>query len=145
MTTSFSNAFGFLVPLATTPAGQNSNGSADWFPAVDILEDAQEYLLKIDLPEVEPAQIHVFVEGDSLVICGERQSPSLEDKQCLRVERPRGHFERRFALPDDASRGDIEPLLRGCVLELHLRKVYPDAPPDMGKGRPSKLMLRGRE
>jgi HSP20 family protein len=116
-----------LTPLATVPAGQRSTGDADWFPAVDILEDAQEYLFKIDLPEVKPEDIHITVEEDWLVIAGDRATTPPPAKQCLRVERPSGHFQRRFTLPEDASREEIEPFFRECVLELHVRKVSPAA------------------
>lgn len=112
-----------VAPLATVPAGQRSNSDTDWFPPVDILGDAVEYLFRIDLPDVPPENIRVYVEQDELVISGERPPPSLTDQECLRIERPHGHFERRFALPEDASQADIEPLFRECVLELHVRKV----------------------
>ncbi len=112
-----------LAPLATIPVGQRCTGDADWFPPVDILEDAQEYLFKIDLPEVKPEAINVFVEEDKLVISGERAASPQENRQCLRIERPYGHFERRFVLPEDANREAIEPLFSECVLELHVHKV----------------------
>jgi HSP20 family protein len=120
-----------LAPLATIPAGQRRTGDADWFPPVDILEDAHEYLFKIDLPEVKPDAINVFVEEDKLVISGERPPAPLDERQCLRIERPYGHFERRFVLPEDASREAIEPLFSECVLELHVQKVSTsiEAPP----------------
>ena len=114
-----------LAPLATIPACQRSNGDADWFPPVDIVEDAEEYLFKIDLPEVKPEDIRVVVERDGLFISGERPKPGQENKKCLRVERPHGYFERRFALPDDASRVELDSVLEESVLELRVRKVRP--------------------
>jgi len=114
-----------LAPLATIPACQRSNGEADWFPPVDILEDADEYLFKIDLPAVKPEAIRVVVERDGLFISGERPEPGQEDKKCLRVERPHGYFERRFALPEDASRAEIDSVFEEAVLELRVRKVRP--------------------
>ncbi len=116
-----------LAPLATIPACQESNGEADWFPPVDILEDAEEYLFKIDLPEMKPEDIRVVVERDGLFISGERPKPGQENKTCLRVERPHGYFERRFALPDDASREEINSVFKESVLEVHMRKVRPFA------------------
>ena len=116
-----------LAPLATIPACQRSNGEADWFPPVDILEDAEEYLFKIDLPQMKPEDIRVAVEGDGLFISGERPNPWQENKKCLRVERPHGYFERRFALPDDASRVEIDSAFEESVLELRVRKVRPPA------------------
>ena len=112
-----------LAPLATIPACQEWNGEADWFPPVDILEDAEEYLFRIDLPGTKPEDIRVVVEGDGLFISGERPEPRLENKTCLRVERPHGYFERRFALPDDASGVEINSVLNQSVLEVHVRKI----------------------
>ena len=116
-----------LAPLATIPACQEWIGEADWFPPVDILEDAEEYLFKIDLPETKPDDIRVVVERDGLFISGERPEPWQANKTCLRVERPHGYFERRFALPDDASREGINSVFKGSVLKLHVRKVGPPA------------------
>ena len=112
-----------LAPLATIPACQDWHGEADWFPPVDILEDAEEYLFQIDLPETKPEDIRVVVEGDGLCISGQRPEPWQENKAWLRVERPHGYFERRFALPDDASREEIKSIFKEGVLDLHVRKV----------------------
>jgi HSP20 family protein len=114
-----------LAPLATIPACQRPNGDADWFPPVDILEDAEEYLFKIDLPEMKPEDIRVVVERDGLFISGDRPDPREENKKCLRVERPHGYFERRFELPDDASRVAINSVFEESVLALHVRKLRP--------------------
>ncbi len=130
--------------LATIPAGQSSDGQLSWFPAVDILEDINEYLFKIDLPDVRPEAIHIAFEQNELVISGERPVPALEGKECLRVERPHGYFERRFFLPPDASHLEVDNLFRESVLELHVRKLAPGpqnlSPPSV----PSKLKLRSK-
>ena len=127
-TTTPSSRDRLLAPLATIPACQKPNGDADWFPPVDILEDAEEYLFKIDLPEMKPEDIQIVVEGDGLFISGERAKPAMESKLCLRIERPHGHFERRFELPDDANRMEIDSAFNDSVLELHVRKVRPFLP-----------------
>jgi len=114
-----------LAPLAAIPACQHPNGEADWFPPVDILEDAAEYLFRVDLPEIQAEDIRIDVERDGLCISGERPGPGRENKTCVRVERPHGHFERRFALPDDASREDIESAMQDSVLEVRVRKIRP--------------------
>jgi len=131
-----------LAPLALVPACQTSNGDADWFPGVDILEDAEEYLFRIDLPEMDPADILVAVEGDSLLISGERPNPAMAAKACLRIERPHGLFERRFALPDDASREEIASALERGVLELHVRKARAAAAEPDPENAPPRLKLR---
>jgi HSP20 family protein len=131
-----------LAPLALIPACQRSEGGIDWFPAVDILEDAEEYLFRVDLPEVDPGEIQVTVEGDDLLVSGERPTPPPEAKSCLRIERAHGHFERRFALPDDASRQKIDSALERGVLELHVRKVRAGATEPAPVTTPPRLRLR---
>jgi len=112
-----------LAPLATIPACQTWTDEADWFPAVDILEDAEEYLFRIDLPETKPEDIRVVVEQAGLFISGERPEPWQENKTWLRIERPHGYFERRFALPEDASKAEINSIFKEGILEVHVRKV----------------------
>ncbi len=134
-----------LAPLATTPACQQSRDGVDWFPAVDILEDADEYLFRIDLPEMEPGAVQVTVEDGGLLVSGERSQVGAGAKKCLRIERAHGHFERRFALPDDANQREISSTLDKGVLELHVHKIngsqrkLPElAPPNT----PPRLKLR---
>lgn len=112
-----------LTQLATVPACQRSRDGADWFPPVDILEDNGEYLFKVDLPEVKVEDMQVAVDGDELVISGQRPNPWRDERKYLRIERPYGYFERRFALPDDANRGGINTLFAESVLEVHVCKA----------------------
>ena len=44
-----------------------------WTPAVDISEDEQRYLIRADLPGVDPKDIDVNLEGDELTLRGERK------------------------------------------------------------------------
>jgi HSP20 family protein len=131
-----------LAPLATIPACQRCNDGVDWFPPVDILEDAEEYVFKIDLPEVKPEDIYLTLEGGGLVICGERPNPWKDHRKHLRIERPYGYFERRFALPDDASTGEISTLFADNVLEVRVHKVGPARPTPVLPTTPPRLKLR---
>jgi HSP20 family molecular chaperone IbpA len=108
---------------------------------VDILEDAEEYLFRIDLPETKPEDIRVVVEGEGLYVSGERPEPWQANKTCLRVERPHGYFERRFTLPDDASRAEINSAFKESILEVHVRKVRPLAQNPLTANTPPRLKL----
>ncbi len=112
-----------LAQLAAIPACQRTNDGADWFPPVDIVEDDEEYLFKVDLPEVKPEDLQVTLEDGALVISGDRANPWQGEKKVLRVERPHGFFVRRFALPDDAKAGDVSSYFADSVLEVRVRKV----------------------
>jgi HSP20 family protein len=131
-----------LTQLAMIPATQTPNDGADWFPPVDIAEDAEEYLFKIDLPEVNPDNLRVAVEEDGLVICGERPSPWQGDRKLLRIERPHGYFVRRFALPDDANPREVNTLFAESVLEVRVRKVTSPLRRPAPTNAPPRLKLR---
>jgi HSP20 family protein len=130
-----------LAPLATIPACQKPNQEADWFPPVDNLEDTEEYLFKIDLPEVKAEKIQVTVEEERIMVSGERPNPWRDDRKHLRIERPHGYFERRFALSDDASREEISTLFAESVLEVHVRKVSPSMKTRLAASAPPMLTL----
>jgi HSP20 family molecular chaperone IbpA len=131
-----------LTQLAMIPACQTPNDGADWFPPVDIAEDAEEYLFKIDLPEVSPDNLRVAVEEDMLVISGERANPWRGERKLLRVERPHGYFVRRFALPDDSNTREISTLFAESVLEVRVRKASSRMQTPAPTNAPPRLRLR---
>jgi HSP20 family molecular chaperone IbpA len=141
-TTILSSQGRLLTQLATIPACQIPIDGADWFPPVDIVEDAEEYLFKIDLPEVKPDNLRVSVEEDDLVICGERANPWQGERKLLRVERPHGYFERRFALPDDANSREISTLFAESVLEVRVSKEGSRMRPPAPTSAAPRLRLR---
>jgi len=131
-----------LTQLAMIPACQTPIDGADWFPPVDIVEDAEEYLFKIDLPDVKPDDLRVAVEEADLVICGGRANPWQGERRVLRVERPHGYFVRRFALPDNANPREISTLFAESVLEIHVRKLGSGRPSPSPTNAPPRLRLR---
>ena len=65
----------------------------EWAPLVDISEDAKEYLIKVELPEVQKDDVKVTVEGGTLTIRGERKAEKEEKgRKFHRVERYYGRF-----------------------------------------------------
>ncbi len=64
-----------------------------WSPAVDIYETENELVLKADLPDVEPKDIDVRVENQTLTIAGERKFEKKEDNKGFhRIERSYGEL-----------------------------------------------------
>lgn len=97
--------------------------TADWIPAVDIREDQDRYVLRADLPGVDPKDIEITMENGVLTIRGER-SESTEDNRdgYRRVERISGRFFRRFTLPDTADAEKIAANGKHGVLEVTIPK-----------------------
>ncbi len=107
----------------------------DWAPLVDIAEDDKEYLIKVELPEVQKEDVKVTVENGTLMISGERKSEKEEKgKKFHRTERYYGRFERSFSIPDDADGNNIKAECKDGVLRVHLAKSE--------KARPKQIEVK---
>jgi len=103
--------------------GQENMTVPEWAPAVDIIEEEKEYLIKVELPEVQKDDVRVTVEGGTLTISGERKGEKEEkSRKFHRVERFYGRFVRSFSIPDDASDGKVNAEFKDGVLRVHLAK-----------------------
>ena len=118
-----------LGSLFGRPQAQNFEGQeepmrvADWTPLVDISEDAKEYLIKTELPEVKKEDVKITMEDGTLTITGDRKFEKEENgKKYHRVERAYGSFGRSFSLPDDASPAKVTADFKDGVLKVHLAK-----------------------
>lgn len=109
--------------LALTPQGRENLTVPDWAPAVDIAETPQEYLIKVELPEVGKDDVKVSVEDGVLCIEGERKREGEEkDKKYHRVERAYGCFFRSFSLPDDVEGQKVRADFKEGLLSVHVPK-----------------------
>ena len=94
---------------------------SEWTPVADIYEKGDAIILKMDLPEVDQRAIKITVEGNRLLISGNRPSdPDVNRDSFARIERPSGHFSRWFALPDNIDREAIQASCEAGVLKLRL-------------------------
>lgn len=97
--------------------------TSDWSPAVDIKEENDHYLILADVPGVKPEDVEVTMEKGVLVIKGQRNVESKEERDNYkRVERVRGSFYRSFALPDTADVERISARSNHGVLEITIPK-----------------------
>ena len=96
---------------------------AGWVPAVDIMEEKQGFLLRADLPGVNPADIDVSMDAGVLTLSGVRHAEErAEDTAVQRAERVTGQFFRRFTLPETADADGITATSRNGILELAIPK-----------------------
>jgi len=107
----------------------------EWAPLVDIAEDAKEYLIKVELPEVHKDDVKVMVENGTLTISGERKAEKEEKgRRFHRMERYYGRFERSFSIPDDAEPDDVKAEFKDGVLRVRLTKSE--------KARPKQIEVK---
>ncbi len=95
-----------------------------WSPSLDIAEDKDNVVIKVDLPGVKQSDIDVSVSGGMLVIKGERkQEEEAKDKKFYRVERFYGSFVRSLALPDYVDTSKINAVYKDGILEVVIPKT----------------------
>ena len=71
-----------------------------WAPSVDLSETPEAYIVKAEVPGLDPKEIEVSVDQNVLTIRGERKEEKEEKgKTWLRTERRYGSFSRSIALP----------------------------------------------
>ena len=98
--------------------------SANWAPAVDIIEEKDSYVLRADLPGVRCEDIEVSMDDGVLDVAGERHIEGQEDNDGLRrIERVSGHFHRRFSLPETADAERIAAKSTNGILEVTIPKL----------------------
>lgn len=103
--------------------GESAVAATDWVPAVDIKEEKDRFVLRADIPGVDPKDIEITMEDGVLTIRGERKEEIKDEKDGYRrVERVRGSFFRRFVLPDTADAEGISARGNNGVLEIVIPK-----------------------
>lgn len=106
-------------------ASDTSGVNAEWLPATDIEEYGDRFDLYVDLPGVDPKAVEITLDNGVLTLSGERTklvSGEEEEPQVRRSERGRGHFYRRFILPDTVDIESVEARGHNGVLEIRIPK-----------------------
>ena len=97
-------------------------------PRADIADTDKEYLISLELPGLELADVDVKLTGNQLTVSGERkQKKEDKDKHFYRLETTYGAFERRFELPPNV-RSDpesVQATFKNGILEIKVAKREP--------------------
>ncbi|MBC8025039.1 MAG: Hsp20/alpha crystallin family protein [Steroidobacteraceae bacterium] len=97
---------------------------ASWTPAVDIHEEAKQFVVHADLPGVKPTDIEITAEKGVLALRGTRHfEQKSDDGHYSRVERVNGKFVRTFTLPENVATDQINAKFKDGVLELTIPKI----------------------
>jgi len=94
-----------------------------WAPAVDIFETESNIVLKAELPGVEPKDVEVRVEDNTLYLKGQRKfEKETKEENYHRIERSYGSFARSFALPNSIDGEKVAAEYKDGLLTLTLPK-----------------------
>jgi HSP20 family protein len=104
------------------PAVQN------WSPLAEVAETDVAYLVKLDLPDINPADVKVTVRENVLSIKGERKSTPVNTEtetptaKIHLQERTYGTFSRSFSLPKNADPEQVNADYKNGVLTVSIAK-----------------------
>ena len=92
-------------------------------PAVDVFENGEKVVLKLDIPGIKEEDLDIRVENQTLSVRGERKFESEEKEENFhRIERRYGSFFRSFSLPTTVDTENVAASYDAGVLKLELKK-----------------------
>ncbi|MFH1214931.1 MAG: Hsp20/alpha crystallin family protein [Pseudomonadota bacterium] len=95
----------------------------NWSPRFDVNETNDAIEVVADLPGLDKKDIDISLEGEVLVIRGERKEEHKENKKHVhRMERRYGSFYRAMRLPAEVKSEKIEASFKDGVLTVTLPK-----------------------
>ena len=97
-------------------------GLGAWVPTADVYENDSSLIFCLELPGLSLQDIDLRLEGDELIVEGERRILGERGEQFHRVERSYGKFARRFAIPSAVDRDSVVAKYENGVLIVTLAK-----------------------
>lgn len=110
------------------PSGLEFTGNV---PALNVAETKEAIEVSAELPGLDEKDVNVTLEGNRLIIAGERkQSSEHKDKDWHVTETSYGSFKRSVLLPFEPANDSVEAHFDKGMLNLKIRK-----PPEAANGK----------
>jgi len=105
-------------------AATRDNSGATWMPALELVDAGDNFVLKAQLPGIDPKDIDVQVTPEAISISGERRYENTEEKSgYVRSEFRYGKFHRVLPLPTHIQNDSVQAEYKDGILMLTLPKV----------------------
>ena len=96
-----------------------------WTPSVDICETADEIVVRVELPGIEPGDIRLTLRGNQLRVQGLKREPAAVRKRisyyCL--ERRYGKFDRQITIDWVVDGGGCRASLAAGILTVVIPRI----------------------
>lgn len=121
----FENRLASLFGRRGLLSDQSSNSrDVTWAPLVDIQETEHDYVIRAEVPGVDPKKLSLTAENGVLTLKGEREfKDERKENGYMRIERAYGAFARSFVIPSDADASKVKAHSKDGVLEVRLPKM----------------------
>jgi HSP20 family protein len=108
----------------------------DFVPNLEVREQDQDYLVRVDLPGMKPEDVSIDVDQNVLTVRGERKREQQETRGGYAYsEASYGSFMRSVQLPQGVDASKVEARMEHGVLEIAIPKGE--------EARPRKIPVRG--
>ena len=99
--------------------GELGDGEREWMPAVDMIRENGDLVVRAEVPGIKPEEIEIKAEEGVLTISGKHEEAKEEKgKHFVRRERRYGAFSRTMALPDGVDPKKIKASTHDGLLEV---------------------------
>ena len=95
-------------------------GGRGVFPPVNVFQDKEGYLVRVEMPGVAPEKVNIETVGQTLTISGERETNHVEGASYHRRERDGGTFSRSFTLPSNLDLDSAAASYKHGVLSIRV-------------------------
>lgn len=103
--------------------GKEQLAAGSFVPPVDVYEDEQNLVLKLEVPGVNEDELNVSLENNVLTVSGERKFEKEEKEENFhRIERRYGSFTRTFRLPTTVDGEKVDATYDKGILKITLAK-----------------------
>ena len=94
------------------------------YPLVNVYDDGESFVVRAEVPGVDPKKLDISVNGDTLPLHGERKaSEPPEGASYHRRELSYGSFRRALTLPDMVDSAKVSANYRNGILEILLPRA----------------------
>jgi len=95
----------------------------EWAPSVDFSENDDAYTERVEIPGLEPKDVHVMLQDNVLTVKGEKKQELTEkDERFYRTERSYGAFSRSIRLPSSVDGSKVTAVFHNGVLTVTVPK-----------------------
>ena len=113
MITEMDSAFG------DTASSRGEVATVAWAPVIEVSQREGTYVIRAELPGIDPKDVKLEVTDEAVVLQGERKIEREEDKRDIHLsERVYGTFYRAIPLPEGAKVEDVRARFENGVLEV---------------------------
>ena len=103
--------------------GETPTALREWVPSLDFSETVDAYMVRIEIPGLEPKDVQVTLQDNVLTVKGEKKEEvKQKDERFYRLERSYGMFSRSLRLPVPVDGAKVNAVFKTGLLTVTVPK-----------------------